>query len=138
MVWFPSELMKKLYLIFCDFMKIFLLNLKWRSIFWNIWRTYKYLYLGLLYNFYAIKLLLYEKYGKLYKYKSLILKILLIQISHKLNTKECFALHYHSWTCNKSHTLYQVIRLWSLNYTNDKNFFCCSRSMLIAQQFLYN
>jgi len=33
----------------------------WGSIFRNIWWMYWYLYLGLLYNSYSIKFLLYEK-----------------------------------------------------------------------------
>jgi len=47
--------MEKLYFIlFVIFMKIFLLDLMWRSIFWNTWWMYESLYSGLLYNFYAI------------------------------------------------------------------------------------
>jgi len=37
----------------------------WRNIFWDIWWMYGYLYSGLLYDFYGINFLLYEKYGML-------------------------------------------------------------------------
>ena len=54
-MWLLSELMENFYyILFWDCMKIFLLNLTWRSIFWNKWWMYGYLYLGLLYNFYAM------------------------------------------------------------------------------------
>ena len=68
-VWVPSELLEKLHFVLfyfiCNFTKIFLLNLIWRSIFWNTWWIYGFLYSSLLYNFYAIKFLLHEKYGML-------------------------------------------------------------------------
>jgi len=38
----------------------------WRSIFWNIRWIYRFLYPGLLYNFYAINFVIYEKYGMLH------------------------------------------------------------------------
>jgi len=46
----PSELLEKLYFI-CNLTNMFLLNLIWRSIFWNTWWIYGLLYSSFLYNF---------------------------------------------------------------------------------------